>query len=360
MARRPSPTFLDFGFGANAGVPVEGAPGVNVEPRNLKPGQFFAEAGERKLSNIPGLGLESFQSTPEVDPTRLGRAFRTRSQEDERQRTSAAFERLARKRADVAKLSMTREARARLEKGEAAVAATAAGKKTRHQNLLEVLRAKPGGVETQQAKNDTLRAEAERKREVLEAERKFKGEQGQLDRDTKERIATQSTESREQREARKAQERQDTADIKSGNATAQQITRRKQALTDGILKAREKAQAARTDADDDLAEVIEDGIQARSAELFQLEEGGEAPGEAPATGAPTADATTAAVDVANAGQSQDLTEFAPQGTAITPPMEKAFDFIRANPDGLREQQALNKLESLMGIKIKIPRPQAQS
>jgi len=163
MARRPSPTFLDFGFGANAGVPVEGAPGVNVEPRNLKPGQFFAEAGERKLSNIPGLGLESFQSTPEVDPTRLGRAFRTRSQEDERQRTSAAFERLARKRADVAKLSMTREARARLEKGEAAVAATAAGKKTRHQNLLEVLRAKPGGVESQQVKTTGATAAAQAK-----------------------------------------------------------------------------------------------------------------------------------------------------------------------------------------------------
>jgi len=212
----------------------------------MRPGEYYAEAGNNQMSNIPGLDLPPVGANVRAGfdanaALKAGRMFRTRAQEQDLQRMAKAQDRLQSQRSRMDKLAMTQEGRKRAEAAEAAPAEREARLLAKHQRDLQQIRAakvEPAAVkarsEAEQAQSNVTQKEADR------------AQHGELTREgftvtreghavTKD-VAKQQIESREMiaEENRKAAELKDK--IVTGRATQKEITDRRNQLADNARK----------------------------------------------------------------------------------------------------------------------------
>ena len=161
-------------FGAGGGYESAG-----IDLQTLRPGEYYAEAGNNQMSNIPGLDLPPVGANVRAGfdanaALKAGRMFRTRAQEQDLQRMAKAQDRLQSQRSRMDKLAMTQEGRKRAEAAEAAPAEREARLLAKHQRDLQQIRA--AKVEPAEVKARSVAEQAQSNATQKEADRTQKGE----------------------------------------------------------------------------------------------------------------------------------------------------------------------------------------
>lgn len=145
-----------------------------VDLQTLRSGEYFAEAGDNQMSNIPGMDLPPPGGRSGFDANaalKTGRMFRTRAQEQDLQRIAKAQDRLMAQRSRMDKLAMTQQGRSRAEAMERAPAEREARLEAKNQRDLQQIRASK--VEPAEAKGradvEMTRLEVAQKQEADKA-----------------------------------------------------------------------------------------------------------------------------------------------------------------------------------------------
>lgn len=326
------------GIGNAAGLPSESG----IDLQSLRPGQYFAEAGGRQLSNIPGLGLESFREAlpPGADASRLqqlGRLFRTQDQEQQLRRVAQQQERLAALRQRTAPLSMTQQGRQRIADQEAATTQRTAEQEQRQQNVMAQLEAKFGRPAEARAQGqvEATRLSTEAAAQQAEQDRAFRAGEGEKERAARLELAQTQVQGKQQEAEAARMEREQMDRIRAGRATQRDVQERREKLTDDIRTL--QLEGAKNPA---IAEAARRAVMAMEGELQSLS-------ATPATPEATALTPTAGQTGETGAAAQDL-----NGDGKTTAAEALYNRLSSalNQPGLTDAQRVKIRERMTQAK----------